>query len=206
MGAAHLLEGSVQQAGNLLRITAHLVRARDGSRLWSRKFDRPREDVFSIQDEIALEVVKALQAVVEGRLTRKGYGPYDIRPVRVAALAALARNGASNASLVAAINLHPADMATGTLADWLVAIEKTPGVRNAVALRTAAEAELRRRLDQPHGGIGRIVITIIAVGEEDMAAHLAAQRRVQLLHARLDQRVAGLEHHRLAPGRANRGR
>ena len=64
LGAAHLLEGSVQQAGNLLRITAHLVRARDGSRLWSRKFDRPRGDVFSIQDEIALEVVKALQALL----------------------------------------------------------------------------------------------------------------------------------------------
>src|SRR3546814_20492241 len=37
-------------------------------------------------------------------------------------------------------------MATGTLADWLVALEKTPGVRNAPALRTAAEAELRKRL------------------------------------------------------------
>ena len=101
---------------------------------------------FAVPDASKEKMVKALQAVVEGRLTRKGYGPYDIRPVRVAALAALARNGVSNAGLVAAINLHPADMATGTLADWLVAIEKTPGVRNAVALRTAAEAELRKRL------------------------------------------------------------
>ncbi|MGB3846650.1 MAG: alpha-2-macroglobulin, partial [Sphingopyxis sp.] len=45
-----------------------------------------------------------------------------------------------------AIDMVPADMATGTLADWLVAIERTPGVRNAPALRTAAEAELRKRL------------------------------------------------------------
>ena len=37
-------------------------------------------------------------------------------------------------------------MATGTLADWLVAIERTPGVRGAAALRVAAEAELRKRL------------------------------------------------------------
>ena len=64
LGAAHLLEGSVQQAGNLLRVTAHLVRTRDGSRVWSRKFDRSREDVFSIQDEIALEVVKAMKALL----------------------------------------------------------------------------------------------------------------------------------------------
>ena len=76
----------------------------------------------------------------------KGVGPWDIRPVRIAALAALARNNASSASLVAAIDVAPVDMATGTLADWLVAIEKTPGVRGAPALRTAAEMEnLRRR-------------------------------------------------------------
>src|SRR3546814_2140935 len=38
------------------------------------------------------------------------------------------------------------DMATGTLADWLVALERTPGVRNAPRLRAEAEAELRKRL------------------------------------------------------------
>ncbi|MGV8923564.1 MAG: hypothetical protein ACOH1L_09510 [Thermomonas sp.] len=64
LGAAHLLEGSVQQAGNLLRVTAHLVRVRDGIRLWSRKFDRSRDDIFSIQDEIALEVVKAMKTLL----------------------------------------------------------------------------------------------------------------------------------------------
>jgi len=101
---------------------------------------------FAIPEASKAKMVKALQAVVEGRLTRKGYGPWDIRPVRIAALAALARNNASSASLVAAIDIAPVDMATGTLADWLVALEKTPGVRNAPALRTAAEAELRKRL------------------------------------------------------------
>ncbi|MBN8846166.1 MAG: alpha-2-macroglobulin [Sphingomonadales bacterium] len=101
---------------------------------------------FAVPDASKAKMIKALQAVVEGRLSRKGYGPYDIRPVRIAALAALARNNASSAQLVAAIDTKPVDMATGTLADWLVAIERTPGVRNAVALRTAAEAELRKRL------------------------------------------------------------
>src|SRR3546814_19785870 len=101
-------------------------------------------------------MVKALQAVVEGRLTRKGYGPWDIRPVRIAALAALARNKASSASLVAAIDVAPADMATGTLADWLVALEKTPGVRNAPALRAAAEEGLRKR-DRERQGWGKSV-------------------------------------------------
>jgi uncharacterized protein YfaS (alpha-2-macroglobulin family) len=101
---------------------------------------------FAVPDAPKQKMIKALQAVVEGRLIRKGYGPYDIRPVRIAALAALARNKASSAGLVAAIDMAPADMATGTLADWLIAIEQTPGVRNAPRLRDAAEAELRKRI------------------------------------------------------------
>lgn len=101
---------------------------------------------FALPDEAKAKMVKALQAVVEGRLTRKGYGPYDVRPVRIAALAALARNKAASPALVAAIDMKPVDMATGTLADWLTAIEQVPGVRGAPALRAAAEAELRKRL------------------------------------------------------------
>ena len=101
---------------------------------------------FAIPEAPKAKMIAALQALVEGRLTRKGYGPYDIRPVRIAALAALARNKASSAQLMAAVDMAPQDMTTGTLADWLVAIDATPGVRNAPRLRAAAEAELRKRL------------------------------------------------------------
>jgi len=76
LDAAHLLEGSVQQAGNTVRITAQLVRTRDGAHLWSHKYDRQLTDVFAIQDEIAGEVVKALQlalpAAERKRLTQHG--------------------------------------------------------------------------------------------------------------------------------------
>jgi TolB-like protein/Tfp pilus assembly protein PilF len=61
LGAAHLLEGSVQQAGKTLRITVQLVRSSDGSHVWSQQYDRPLADVFEIQDEVATEVVRALQ-------------------------------------------------------------------------------------------------------------------------------------------------
>jgi TolB-like protein/Tfp pilus assembly protein PilF len=61
LDAAHLLEGSVQQDGKTVRITAQLVRTRDGVQLWSHRYDRQLTDVFKIQDEIATEVVKALQ-------------------------------------------------------------------------------------------------------------------------------------------------
>src|SRR5688572_26131943 len=64
LDAAHLLEGSVQQAGDTLRITVQLIRTSDGAHLWSRRYDRRLADVFAIQDEIATEVVKALQVAL----------------------------------------------------------------------------------------------------------------------------------------------
>jgi TolB-like protein/Flp pilus assembly protein TadD len=60
LGVASLVEGSVQQAGDTLRITAQLVRSVDGSHLWSRNYDRKAADLFAIQDEIAGAVTEAL--------------------------------------------------------------------------------------------------------------------------------------------------
>ena len=62
LGVAHLLEGSVRRAGNTVRITAQLVKAADGSTLWSQRYDRPYRDLFALQDEIAKAVAGALKA------------------------------------------------------------------------------------------------------------------------------------------------
>jgi len=61
---ASILEGSVQKAGDRLRVTAQLVNAADGYQLWSQTFDRNEEDVFAVQDEIARAVVAALEMSV----------------------------------------------------------------------------------------------------------------------------------------------
>jgi adenylate cyclase len=63
---AHILEGSVQRAGNRVRITAQLIRASDGYHVWSENFDRNSDDIFGIQDEIALKVGSALSASLMG--------------------------------------------------------------------------------------------------------------------------------------------
>jgi TolB-like protein len=60
LGVASLLEGSVQRQGNRIRVIAQLVETRGGSHLWSQTYDRPIDDLFAIQDEIAIAVVKAL--------------------------------------------------------------------------------------------------------------------------------------------------
>jgi TolB-like protein len=62
LGVANLLEGSVRKSGNQLRITAQLIRAVDGVDLWSESYERQLTDVFKVQQEIAVAVVKELQA------------------------------------------------------------------------------------------------------------------------------------------------
>ena len=62
LDVAHVLEGSVQRAGNRVRITAQLIRADDGFHVWSESFDRTLDDIFAIQDEIAERVGDALSA------------------------------------------------------------------------------------------------------------------------------------------------
>jgi TolB-like protein/class 3 adenylate cyclase len=65
LGVAHVLEGSVRRAGGALRITAQLVRATDGTHIWSKTFDRSEGDIFRTQDEIATTVAQALNVALD---------------------------------------------------------------------------------------------------------------------------------------------
>lgn len=62
LGVAHLLEGSVQHAGDAVRISLELIDAADGRTLWSQRYDRPYTDLFKLQDEITSAVAAALKA------------------------------------------------------------------------------------------------------------------------------------------------
>jgi len=66
LDVAHVLEGSVQRAGDRVRITAQLIRASDGFHVWSSNFDRTLDDIFGIQDEIAEKVGYALSESLLG--------------------------------------------------------------------------------------------------------------------------------------------
>jgi adenylate cyclase len=64
LGVNHILEGSVRKAGNVLRITAQLIRASDGLHLWSKTYNREINDIldtFTIQEDIAKEVADQLK-------------------------------------------------------------------------------------------------------------------------------------------------
>lgn len=57
----NVLEGSVRKQGNRLRITAQLINVGDGYHLWSERYDREIEDLFAIQDDIALAITEKLK-------------------------------------------------------------------------------------------------------------------------------------------------
>ena len=75
LGVRHVLEGSVRFDGNQVRVTAQLVDAEKGFNLWSETYDRDMASVFTLQDEIATEVVKNLKVALstssKGILQRK---------------------------------------------------------------------------------------------------------------------------------------
>ena len=92
LGVAYLVEGSVQRAANRVRVSAQLIDARTDIHLWAEHYDRPLDNVFAIQSEIAQIVADQLQAklspaekaAIEQRPTAD-LGAYD-RYVRARAL------------------------------------------------------------------------------------------------------------------------
>jgi serine/threonine-protein kinase len=61
LNVGFVLEGSVRKSGTALRVTVQLASTSDGYQLWSRRYDRKIEDLFAVQDEIALAIVDILR-------------------------------------------------------------------------------------------------------------------------------------------------
>ena len=67
LGVANILEGSVQKAGNQVRVNVHLVNVQTGSQLWAETYDRKLSDILSVETEIAKGIAESLQAKLTGR-------------------------------------------------------------------------------------------------------------------------------------------
>jgi adenylate cyclase len=61
LGVRYVMEGSVQKAGNRVRINIQLIDATTGGHLWAERYDRELEDLFALQDEVTRQIVRALQ-------------------------------------------------------------------------------------------------------------------------------------------------
>jgi TolB-like protein/Flp pilus assembly protein TadD len=75
LGVRYVVEGSVQRAGERVRIIAQLIDATTGGHLWSAQYDRPLRDIFALQDEIVQKIVTTLKLQLSlwehGSLVRK---------------------------------------------------------------------------------------------------------------------------------------
>ena len=76
LGVALIVEGSVQRSGEQVRITAQLINAATDEHLWADSYDRPVDDIFSIQREVAI----AIASVLNTTLTRKETQQLDYVP------------------------------------------------------------------------------------------------------------------------------
>ena len=80
LGVAYILEGSVRKSQDIARITAQLIRVKDGFHLWSDTYDKSLKNAFIVQDEIANSVTSALDIILDhkARNAMKNAGIGDV--------------------------------------------------------------------------------------------------------------------------------
>jgi TolB-like protein/Flp pilus assembly protein TadD len=74
LNVRYVLEGSVQRAGNRLRVNVQLIEAETGAHLWAERFDKPIADLFDMQDEIVARLANQLQAELVAAEARRAEG------------------------------------------------------------------------------------------------------------------------------------
>jgi adenylate cyclase len=71
LGVTHILDGGIQRSGSRVRVTVRLTDAQGGRQLWAEQFNKDLGDIFALQDEIAAEVVEAMDVkLVSGETAR----------------------------------------------------------------------------------------------------------------------------------------
>ena len=173
LGADYLVEGSVLHAGDQLRITVALVRARDEHRLWTDRFDRTLTDVFAIQDEISRGIVNTLRLnlspgrrryetnleaydlYLRGRHLMASFPAPRDRPIALPAVKYFEQAIAKDGNYA---------IAYAGMADALIAMERNVGTKNPFGATILSEAkkaaekaiELDPMLSEGHSAVASI--------------------------------------------------
>jgi adenylate cyclase len=71
LGVRYVLEGSVRKAGGRVRITAQLIDGASGTHLWAERFDGPLDDVFELQDRVAISVAGVIEPTLQAAEIRR---------------------------------------------------------------------------------------------------------------------------------------
>jgi TolB-like protein/class 3 adenylate cyclase len=104
LGVRYVLEGSVRKGGNRVRITAQLIDAQSGTHLWADRFDGLLEDVFDLQDQVAISVAGVIEPALQAsEISRAAARPtrdltaYDLYLRALAAMYSYSKDGIQTA-------------------------------------------------------------------------------------------------------------
>ena len=163
LGVRYVLEGSVRKAGNRVRITAQLIEAETGTHLWADRFDGALEDVFDLQDQVAIKVVGAIEpSMRQSEIERARYKRPDSLDAYDLYLRAL--------PLVTTCMPDDADLALPLLVE-AVRLEPNYAVAHAMIAWCHEQRWVRGGLhDETRATASRHARTAIAVGSDDAAA------------------------------------
>jgi TolB-like protein len=134
LGVRYVLEGSVRKAGQRVRITGQLIEALTGAHLWADRFDGSLEDVFELQDKVAISVAGVIEPTLQAaEIRRSSERPTSDLTAYDIYLRALANFPRAGRARMEALSLFEQ------------AIARDPGF--AAALAWAAVCHTRQRLD-----------------------------------------------------------
>jgi TolB-like protein/Flp pilus assembly protein TadD len=185
LNAAYVLEGSVRNSGEQVRITAQLINTRTGAHEWSEAYDRHFGDVLKLQDAIALAVARELQLTVipadlDSRAALKNIEAYGLMLRGRHAFDRLNKEGNDEAASLfqQALNRDPT---LGDAASWLGRVYEVQGESGFVSPGLAFEqsrrmAELALKLDPRSAEAHALLANIHIFYDWDWAA---AEREIQ---------------------------
>ena len=192
LGVQYVLEGSVQRAGDRVRITAQLIDALKGHHLWSERYDRSMKDLFDLQDEITMKILTELRVTITaGQAAHISAKGTTNLPAYLKVLEADGYRNQNNkeANAVAirlsqeAVELDPnyptphRILAIALLNDVLFGASKTPEETLSKAMKAAEKAV---ELDQAGAGDYAILSNVFLWMRQHDKAIEAAERAVAL--------------------------
>ena len=156
LGVGNILEGSVQKAGNAVRINVQLIRADGDAHLWAETYDRTLDNIFGVESEVAEAIAQALDARLSGQEKRdlaerptqdsRAWDAYLHAVVLYERGESLSNSLEAQRSLEQAVRLDP-----GFAQAWalLVEIRASANIENwdtSAASRTAAQEALQQAM------------------------------------------------------------
>lgn len=199
LGVRYILEGSVRRSGSRVRISVKLVDAVGGAQIWAERFEDTLEDVFALQDQVALSVAGVIepniQAAEARRVARRpieSLGCYDLY-LRAAPLRATLRQ----AEVTQALDLL--ERALALEPDFAPALAQAAGCHSQICLNgwsQDGEAHRRKGLEMAERAV--------AAASDDAAVLAQAANAIMDLDQDIDRAAALLDRAtRLNPGSAN---